>query len=154
MTDEDEMTESDPVTCPAHYAGDGIVDCKRAIRSMLAGYDHMASYESAYWCATALKYLWRERDGTRAGGHAGGGAGRAQARRLRADQPRGRQEAAGRPQAQEAPEGRGRVRERGVTPAGATGGLAVACKKGASGVRTPLAPRPLSDNPEQKGRGR
>jgi hypothetical protein len=59
MTDEDEMTESDPVTCPAHYAGDGIVDCKRAIRSMLAGYDHMASYESAHWSGCALKYLWR-----------------------------------------------------------------------------------------------
>ncbi len=59
MTDEDEMTEIDPVTCPAHYAGDGIVECKRAIRSMLAGYDPTTSLESAHWCATALKYLWR-----------------------------------------------------------------------------------------------
>lgn len=45
---------------PAHYAGDGEVECMDAINSMLAGYEEGdASMAVAYWCATALKYLWR-----------------------------------------------------------------------------------------------
>lgn len=76
------MTSStaDPVTAPAHYAGDGEVDCKRALNSMLAGYAKAAAFAeirscgamdypviefdlhvmpASYWCGAALKYLWR-----------------------------------------------------------------------------------------------
>lgn len=51
---------SDPVRSPAHYAGDGEVDCARAMRSMAAGYDEAgAPCIDAYWALSALKYLWR-----------------------------------------------------------------------------------------------
>lgn len=51
---------SDPVKAPAHYAGDGEVDCRRAMRSMAVGYDAAeVSATVAYWCMTALKYIWR-----------------------------------------------------------------------------------------------
>lgn len=30
---------SDPVHAPAHYAGDGKIECKAAMGSMMAGYD-------------------------------------------------------------------------------------------------------------------
>lgn len=30
---------SDPVYAPAHYAGDGKIECKAAMASMMAGYD-------------------------------------------------------------------------------------------------------------------
>lgn len=30
---------SDPVYAPAHYAGDGKIECKAAMGSMMAGYD-------------------------------------------------------------------------------------------------------------------
>ena len=51
---------SDPVKAPGHYAGDGEVDCKRAVRSMAEGYDRAGvRIEAAYWSIAALKYLWR-----------------------------------------------------------------------------------------------
>lgn len=52
------VAEHDPVTAPAHYAGDGEVECKRALSSMLAGYAG-ASRAATYWAGCALKYLWR-----------------------------------------------------------------------------------------------
>ena len=51
---------SDPVLAPAHYAGDGKIECKVAMGSMMAGYDLAAVCSSvAYWCGCAFKYLWR-----------------------------------------------------------------------------------------------
>lgn len=51
---------SDPVHAPAHYAGDGKVECKRAMSSMMAGYDLAGVRPNvAYWCGCAFKYLWR-----------------------------------------------------------------------------------------------
>lgn len=51
---------SDPVLAPAHYAGDGKIECKAAMGSMMAGYDLAAVCSSvAYWCGCAFKYLWR-----------------------------------------------------------------------------------------------
>lgn len=50
----------DAVDAPAHYAGDGEVDCRRAMRSMLVGYGHAdAPLPSSAWCAMALRYIWR-----------------------------------------------------------------------------------------------
>lgn len=48
---------NDDVTCPLHYAGDGEVECKRAMRSMMHGVD-LPAYLSGWWYA-AFKYLWR-----------------------------------------------------------------------------------------------
>lgn len=51
-----------PVKAPQHYAGDGEVECKRALKSML----HHATDPGAklgadaiYWWGCAFKYLWR-----------------------------------------------------------------------------------------------
>lgn len=53
-------TGPDPVTAPAHYAGDGEVDCMRAMRSMAAGYDSAeVPADVSYWMLSALKYVWR-----------------------------------------------------------------------------------------------
>lgn len=53
----------DDVENPRHYAGDGVVDCKRALESMLGGYDNDSGaqwpYAAAYWIGCALKYIWR-----------------------------------------------------------------------------------------------
>ena len=53
------MTEENP----AHYKGDGIVSCSRAMRSMLTGWEVHAGepvpLACAYWTVTAFKYLWR-----------------------------------------------------------------------------------------------
>ncbi|WP_052241526.1 DUF3310 domain-containing protein [Berryella intestinalis] len=57
-TDGSSSAEHDPVTAPAHYAGDGEVECKRAMESMLAGYAGVAP-TAVYWAGAALKYLWR-----------------------------------------------------------------------------------------------
>lgn len=46
-------------TNPAHYAGDGEVDCQRAMRSMLFGARGKLSPMALFWWASALKYLWR-----------------------------------------------------------------------------------------------
>lgn len=52
--------EPDPVKAPAHYAGDGGVDCARAMRSMAAGYDEAGVPAGvSYWMLSALKYVWR-----------------------------------------------------------------------------------------------
>lgn len=60
MDEEKQADQFDEVHCPAHYAGDGEVDCKRAMRSMAAGYDRAGvRTEAAYWSIAALKYLWR-----------------------------------------------------------------------------------------------
>lgn len=51
---------SDPVYAPAHYAGDGKVECKAALASMMAGYDRAVVCSNvSYWCGCAFKYLWR-----------------------------------------------------------------------------------------------
>ena len=51
---------SDPVYAPVHYAGDGKIECKAAMASMMAGYDLAAVCSNvAYWCGCAFKYLWR-----------------------------------------------------------------------------------------------
>lgn len=53
-------SNSDPVSAPTHYSGDGHIECKDAMRSMLAGYDCAdAKSTVAYWLTTALKYIWR-----------------------------------------------------------------------------------------------
>lgn len=44
---------------PPHYAGDGKIDCMRAMESMLAGDADDVSYIETYWQASALKYIWR-----------------------------------------------------------------------------------------------
>lgn len=50
----------DPVFAPAHYAGNGEIECKMAMESMMAGYDRAAvCSRTAYWCGCAFKYLWR-----------------------------------------------------------------------------------------------
>lgn len=48
---------SDPVKAPAHYAGDGEVECKDALRSMM-GAANVWGVE-AYWWGCAMKYVWR-----------------------------------------------------------------------------------------------
>lgn len=51
---------SDPVYAPAHYAGDGKVECKAAMASMMAGYDRAVVCSNVvYWCGCAFKYLRR-----------------------------------------------------------------------------------------------
>lgn len=56
----EEAAASEPnPTQPAHYAGDGEVDCQRAIRSMLYGADRKLSPMALFWWASTLKYLWR-----------------------------------------------------------------------------------------------
>lgn len=53
-------SKSDPVSAPTHYSGDGHIECKDAMCSMLAGYDRAdAKSAVAYWLTTALKYIWR-----------------------------------------------------------------------------------------------
>lgn len=49
---------TDNVNAPAHYAGDGSIECRDALRSMMgaAGYMEPAT---AYWWGRAFKYLWR-----------------------------------------------------------------------------------------------
>lgn len=52
---------SDPVKEPAHYAGDGEVDCKRALQSMMSldRFRYALKPTSFYWWGCAFKYLWR-----------------------------------------------------------------------------------------------
>lgn len=47
----------DDIKAPRHYAGDGKIEAKHAMRSMMHGV-HMPSYISSWWFAT-FKYLWR-----------------------------------------------------------------------------------------------
>lgn len=47
----------DMVKAPAHYRGDGEVDCKRSVRSMMSPAD--VSPLVGYWWGCTFKYLWR-----------------------------------------------------------------------------------------------
>lgn len=49
--------EFDVVSAPKHYAGDGVIECRRALSSMLAPAD--VTNQQAYWWGCAFKYLWR-----------------------------------------------------------------------------------------------
>lgn len=48
---------NDPVTAPLHYAGDGKITAKDAMRSMMHGAD--VTPIEAYWWGCAFKYVWR-----------------------------------------------------------------------------------------------
>lgn len=48
---------NDPVTAPLHYAGDGKVTAKEAMRSMMHGAD--VTPIQAYWWGCAFKYAFR-----------------------------------------------------------------------------------------------
>ena len=51
---------ADPIHEPAHYRGNGEVEAKRAIASMMAGYDALGvPSEAAWWLGNAVKYIWR-----------------------------------------------------------------------------------------------
>lgn len=47
----------DPVSSPMHYAGDGRIECKDALSSMLSV--ARVTAKQAYWWGCAFKYLWR-----------------------------------------------------------------------------------------------
>jgi len=49
------------VKCPAHYAGDGIIQCDRAIESMVHGieFEGSAGNVLCHKWQTAAEYLWR-----------------------------------------------------------------------------------------------
>lgn len=49
----------DDVKNPIHYAGDGSVECRDALRSMMFPAPSWMSAETAYWWGCAFKYLWR-----------------------------------------------------------------------------------------------
>lgn len=46
-----------PIKNPKHYAGDGKISCKDALRSMMS--KAVMQPEKAYWWGCAFKYLWR-----------------------------------------------------------------------------------------------
>jgi len=48
---------SDPVKAPAHYAGNGAIECKHAMASML--HEAPVTPVQACWWAASLKYFWR-----------------------------------------------------------------------------------------------
>lgn len=56
---DQQVDEQAYVTNPPHYAGDGYVDCMRAMESMLAGDAPDVTHIETYWQASVLKYLWR-----------------------------------------------------------------------------------------------
>ena len=47
----------DPVKAPAHYAGDGVITCKDALKSMLT--NSKLSPIQGYWLGCLFKYVWR-----------------------------------------------------------------------------------------------
>lgn len=47
----------DAVSHPTHYAGDGVIECKDAIRSMMTGAEVTPS--QAFWWGNLMKYIWR-----------------------------------------------------------------------------------------------
>lgn len=47
----------DPVNAPAHYAGDGVITCKDALKSMLT--NSKLSPIQGYWLGCLFKYVWR-----------------------------------------------------------------------------------------------
>ena len=48
-----------PVKAPKHYAGDGEVECRRALKSMLHKAESVLNADTIYWWGCAFKYLWR-----------------------------------------------------------------------------------------------
>ncbi len=58
VLDDDDSIAFDLVDKPRHYAGDGVVDCFRASRSMFHGYERIGAFEAIFWF-NAFKYLWR-----------------------------------------------------------------------------------------------
>ena len=48
---------SDIVKAPAHYMGDGEVECKRAMQSMMTNTAFVGT--AMYWWGCAFKYIWR-----------------------------------------------------------------------------------------------
>ena len=54
---KERLTVGDPVLAPLWYRGDGEIDCKRAIASMMA--EAPLSPKQGYWWGNAFKYLWR-----------------------------------------------------------------------------------------------
>ena len=49
--------EDDIIKSPRHYLGNGEIECKDAMSSMMEGAD--VTNQQAYWWGCALKYLWR-----------------------------------------------------------------------------------------------
>lgn len=48
---------NDPITAPIHYSGNGKIEAKDAMESMMA---HVSLTPiEAYWWGCAFKYLWR-----------------------------------------------------------------------------------------------
>ncbi len=45
MEEPKTFSVGDPVSAPTHYSGDGHIECKDAMRSMLAGYDRRGREE-------------------------------------------------------------------------------------------------------------
>ena len=59
VSDEEQESHSsnDPVHSPVWYRGDGEVECKRAIASMMA--EAPLSPIQGFWWGAAFKYIWR-----------------------------------------------------------------------------------------------
>lgn len=55
------MPNSSTVKNPSHYAGDGMIECMDAMRSMMSGEEYALPPIAAYWWGCAFKYLWRWR---------------------------------------------------------------------------------------------
>lgn len=53
------MNEFNDVNNPIHYNGDGVVQAKDAIASMLYNQPSWMSGATVYWWGCAFKYLWR-----------------------------------------------------------------------------------------------
>lgn len=49
----------DAVSHPAHYAGDGSIECMDAMRSMMSAAPGRVEPICAMWWGNAFKYLWR-----------------------------------------------------------------------------------------------
>lgn len=56
-----ELSGGDSVEHPEHYAGDGQIECKDAMRSMMSGDTFALPAMAAYWWGCIFKYLWRWR---------------------------------------------------------------------------------------------
>ena len=62
---------SDPVKSPSHYAGNGVIECKDALCSMMHEANRYVKYTedgfhiedippvAHYWWGCAFKYVWR-----------------------------------------------------------------------------------------------
>lgn len=48
-----------PVKAPKHYAGNGEIECKDALASMLYDAESRLPSTAIYWWGCAFKYLWR-----------------------------------------------------------------------------------------------